>query len=253
MIKSFHNFDIFVAHFPGKQKVTQANVLNALKEIEFHKPDNISIISIMTPDVVKESPLHYQLTKNGYSYINSVPKNHKMWINRHKPRYLIEALEQVDTEYCLILDGNDTAIVRDLDEIINVFECYEKNIVFNSTSNCFPNLPIDKIEYVDDYNARPILFGPFCYLNAGVCFGYTKALKEFYKEVVEQIEKENVPSEQYYVRKIMGKHQDTVFFDYDCRLFQAFNKGVTLEYNQKQDKEDPPAEESNQSEEKSKE
>ena len=227
-IKSFHGYDFFVAHFPGQQKITQSKTLNMLKEIKFHKPDNISIISIMTPDIIDKSPLHYQLVQNGIEYVNPVPKDHKMWINKHKPRYIVEALKNIDTKYCLILDGNDTAIVRDLDDMAKVFECYEKAIVFNSTSNRFPNLSIDHIEFVDDNNARPILFGPFCYLNAGVCFGYTPHLLAFYEEVVICADMENVPSEQYYVRKVMGRHQNEVFFDYDCRLFQAFNKGITL-------------------------
>lgn len=228
--KSFHENNVSILHFPGKQKKTYAKEIDMMKEIEFTMPEDLSIISIMTPDVVESSPLHYQLTKNNVSYINTVPADHKMWINRHKPRYVKKALELVRTNYCLILDGNDVVIVDNLDDIIEKFNCYERDIIYNATSNRFPNLEVDKIPGIKD-DQRIMMFGPFCFLNAGVCIGKTEALRWFYDEVIEAVEKENIPSEQYFVRKVMNNHQDKVFFDYDCRLFQAFNAGTTLTLN----------------------
>lgn len=233
--KSFHGNIVSLLHFPGRQKEVNKEAIEQLKELEISKPDDISIVSIMTPDVVQTSPLHYQLTKNGIDYYNSVPEDHKMWINKHKPSYVIEALLKVTTPYTLVTDGNDVVLVGDLDLLIEPFLGYEKQIIFNATSNRFPNMPIDYIPYVDDYDCREILFGPFCYLNAGVCFGYTEALIEFYKLVKELTDMENVPSEQYYVRKAFHSTQNSVFFDYDCRMFQAFNSGVELKVPDKKE------------------
>lgn len=229
---SFHNQSISILHFPGKQKKENAEKIWELSETHFRKPENLTIVSIMTPDLVCESPLHHQLYEvNHIPYINGCPKTHLQWINKHKPRYVLNALDIVDTEYALILDGNDVVIVDDLDKSLESYFSYERDIIYNATSNRFPDLPLDEIPFADENNARKILFGPFCYLNAGCCIGKTEALKWFYQEVNDLTKLENVPSEQYYVRKAMGLHQDRVFFDYDCRVFQAFNKGVKLEFN----------------------
>lgn len=225
--KSFHNNEVSLLHFPGQQKNLYWDKIQELKELPVTKPDDISIVCILTPDKLDEAPLHYQLTKSGIEYYNSVPENHKMWINKHKPQYVVDALKQVNTEFTLVTDGNDVVLVDDLEKMKKAFFGYEKLIMFNATSNRFPNIPLDFIPYVDEVpGTRQILFGPFCYLNAGVCFGYTDVLIQFYQEVAEATKYENVPSEQYYVRKVMGVHQDQVFFDYDCRMFQAFNRGV---------------------------
>ena len=56
--------------------------------------------------------------------------------------------------------------------------------------------------------------------------GETWALLNFYRNVKKEIKKDyiKVESEQYYVRKVFDKNQDTVFFDYKCNIFQCFHK-----------------------------
>lgn len=234
VFKSFHDNPVNVLHFPGSQKITNRPAIDKLKEYPVTCPDDITIISIMTPDLVPLSPIHYQLTKSGIAYINTVPENHKMWLNKDKAGYIVEALKEVTTPYALILDGNDTVIVDGLDDLVYKFNGYGKDIIFNATQNRFPDIEIDQIDNIDGHwgVSRAIFFGPFCHLNAGVCLGKADALRWFYEEVKEAASKENIPSEQYYVRRIFGKHQDTVFFDYDCRLFQAFNKGMMLHFEE---------------------
>lgn len=227
---SFHGNPVSILHFPGKQKIKMKDVIDEFKEFQVSLPSNLTIISVITPDYISTSPLHYQLSKSNIKYINPVPENFKMWINKDKPNYVCQALKKVKTEYCLVLDGNDVVIVDQLDDIIRKFEGYGKDIIFNATSNRFPDLPVDSIDGLNDIE-RPKLFGPFCYLNAGCCIGRTKALKKFYKEVAIDCNISSVPSEQYHIRKVMNKHQNKVFFDYDCRIFQVFNKGMAVKLN----------------------
>ena len=227
--KSFHNHNICLLHFPGQQKNTYADKIDTWsKKITIPKPHDISIVSIMTDDVMDKSPLHKQLTNSDIKYYNV--QIGKQWINKHKPRYVVEALKQCPTTFTLVTDGNDVVLVDDLDNLVLPFLSYEKSIIYNATSNRFPDIPLEYIPYVDDApGIRQVLFGPFCYLNAGVCFGYTQDLIGFYEAVAEATDLENVPSEQYYVRKLFGLNQDKVFFDYDCRMFQAFNRGIEIE------------------------
>ena len=73
-------------------------------------------------------------------------------------------------------------------------------------------------------------YGIYNYLNAGICIGKTDALIEFYQECwdIAKYDSKNPyhSSEQYYVRKVFDTHQDTVFFDWDCRFFQIWHKAT---------------------------
>lgn len=122
------------------------------------------------------------------------------------------------TEYALILDGADVCIMSDLSDIVERFKTYDKDIIFNATIRRFPQVEIDYIENRE-------LLGKYCYFNAGCCIGKTKALLEFYQECQKVIrtDRHKNPSEQYYVRQVFNKHQDKVFIDYDCKIFQVWH------------------------------
>lgn len=214
-----NNNNILIGHFPGKTKQEFFDLINKVKDIKFALPDNITIISLITPEQIPYSPLVYQVIENNYKYLNIVNDRYMRWEKANKAKLIYESLLQSPTEYSLILDGNDVVILDDLTDIINRFNAYGKKVLFNPTFYMYPHIK------VDDVPNREKL-GKYCYLNAGCCFGKTLDLINFYKKVKNEINKDNHPieSEQYYVRKVFDKNQDTVFFDYKCSIFQCFHK-----------------------------
>lgn len=218
---SHSDWPIMIAHFPGQSKTVSKDILNEGKKNTVRKPYNVEIISIITKSYLgnDDTTLDYQLKLNGIDYINPAKNYIWKWTNAKKVGFIIKALKKVKTDYALILDGADVCIMSDMTDLIDRFNTYKKDIIFNATIWPFPKVEIDNVDYREQY-------GRFCHLNAGCCIGKTSALLKFYKEVQTLIkaDKTGNPSEQYYVRQAFSKHQDTVFFDYDCRIFQIWHK-----------------------------
>lgn len=225
---SHTNNKILIGHFPGNTKSENVELINELKARKFTIPDNIQFISVMTKDCIDTSPLNYQLTLNGYDYINPLKDRHMKWKRESKVKYIIKALENTTKKYSLILDGSDVVILSDLTDIVSLLESYKKKIIFNSTVWMYPHMVVDNVENRGQY-------GKYCFLNAGCAIGKTSDLLKFYKFVQDIIENSttNISSEQYYVRKAFNQKQDEVFFDYNCKIFQCWHKA---EYKIENDK-----------------
>jgi hypothetical protein len=107
---SVYNKSVYLLHFLGffKNKYKE-RMLQIANEQEVSIPDNLSIVSPISSDIKEISPLHIQLTKNHIKYFNSdrVDENNK-WDRRKKPVYVLDGLNKVETEYCMVLDGKDT-------------------------------------------------------------------------------------------------------------------------------------------------
>lgn len=217
---------ILVAHFPGNSKKVNSDSINRLKDTMFSKPDNVTIVTVATRGILDSAPLIYQLRKNEVSYINPIGNRIlSHWRPTDKIRYIIEALAEVETEYTLCLDANDTIILNDLDNIVELMESYGNlDILYNASIWRYPPVNIDYVENRGQY-------GEYNYLNAGCCIGKTEMMKDFYN-YAQQLMKGGwgeFDSEQYYIRKAFDSHQDKVFFDYDCRIFQIFHKLTIME------------------------
>lgn len=125
------------------------------------------------------------------------------------------------------MDGNDAVIMDDLDTLIDKYKTYSKDIIYNATCWRFPQIIVD-------YVADRYKYGIYNCLNAGICIGKTESLIPFYQEALDIAKYDGKnpyhSSEQYYIRKVFDKYQDTVFFDYDCRFFQIWHK-VSYKYS----------------------
>lgn len=223
-MKVFNNWEgqkneVLIGHFPGKTKASNMYLINQFKDIIFKLPDNVTILSPITADKIPSSPIHYQIALNGYKYINPVADRLMLWNRANKANIIYQGLQYCPTEYCLIVDGNDVVIMNDLTDIINKFNVYNKDILYNPTCYMYPHIVVDSVENRDE-------LGKYNYLNAGCCIGKTQSLLKFYKEVKNEVNNTYHPidSEQYYIRKIFDKHQDTVFFDYKSLIFQCWHK-----------------------------
>lgn len=219
-----NNEPILIAHFPGQSKIESAKILEKYQKTKFVRPFGVQFISIITPDYLEQgASLDIQLKRNGIEYLNPAQnKKNLNWSMPMKIKFILKALKQTKEPYSLILDGADVCIMsEDLSDLIPRFKKYNKQIIFNATIHPFPRVNLDEVENRKQY-------GRFCWLNAGCCLGETQALIQFYQECQELIEKDNASSnsEQYYVRQIFDKHQDTVFFDYNCSLFQIWHKPI---------------------------
>ena len=213
----------FVRHFPGKSAIKFSDYINENKYNKFSLPENISIVSVITKEYQGKACLDIQCENNGTPLINPLKDRYVKWNRYDKPKYILNGLNSVKTEYTLVLDGNDTLIINDLDNLVeeakNYYNC---KVLFNATCYNYPKMVID------DINRR--YFGRYKYLNAGVAFGKTEDLKWFYEIVKNEVDKDfhHIDSEQYYVRKAFDIINETidknyVKFDYNNELFECMH------------------------------
>lgn len=216
-----------ISHFPGWTRYKYKYLIDKFASSNIDGvPENLQIITCVDDDSVNysRSPLIKQLEKNNIPFINAAEhKDVYPWVNNKKIKLIHEALQNVTSEYCLILDGIDVAINDSLSDIIDIYKTYGKKIIFNATPWAHPKVEIDIIDNRED------LYGKYCFLNAGCCIGETKALQEFYADALKIFNEtpetdEYWESEQYFVRKAFAEHMDTVWFDYECKLFQVWHK-----------------------------
>ena len=199
----------YILHLPDKNKILYKNLLQENYTLRFNKPDNIDIVISITPNQIEDSFLIKQLTLNNYNFYNSI-ENNVQWLKYDKPIYIYQSLLMCNNEYSLILDGNDTVILKDLDDIIEDLLKYDLDIIFNA----------------EIYTYKKLKKG--C-LNGGVCFGKTDKLLEFYRDVIyflneDLLNRKNIyPSEQKYLLKALSKHKDRVTIDNKRRFFICYN------------------------------
>jgi len=214
----------YILHTPGMGKEKAGAFLYFGKENEISISPKIAIVTIATNDVLDYCPLIYQLNKNDIQYINAAKyyDHSKEWEKVNKLNLLIQAFEEVTTEYVLVTDANDVVILRDLDnEFISAWNQYNCNILYNAGQYNYPKALQVVKESVEWDNIRNMNVYTNHYLNAGVCFGKSDVIKEFYKsayDIYESHEYEHIDSEQYYI-KLAYQHRDDVKIDNGCHLF----------------------------------
>lgn len=216
-----------ISHFPGWTRYKYKHLIEMFSTYKIAGiPEDLQIITCVDDDSVSndKSPLIRQLKNNNIPFINAAEhKDVYPWVNNKKIKLLHDALENVTTKYCLILDGIDVTINDDLSDIIDIYKTYGKKIVFNATPWAHPKAIIDMIPN------RKETYGKYCFLNAGCCIGETEELKKLYTEALELLNNESTEtphwaSEQFYIRRVFANHMDTIFFDYDCKMFQVWHK-----------------------------
>lgn len=203
----------YVMHFPGSGKAYYD--YSFAQNVLIKKSDLITIISPMTPDYEQKSIMVKQLNNSGIEYINPVDTI-RISIPQKIP-FILKALEQVTTPYCLIMDGGDTCFGRDLDEeFIEKYKSLGKPVIYNSTTKRFPDMVIEPMGFFlkqKDYSL----------LNAGVCFGTVEALKTVYATAQKFREKiqSRWESEQMYIRYTRVALPDIIGVDGQNILFRA--------------------------------
>lgn len=207
---------LYIAHLPGKGRVTFADVLNEGKKRAVTIDDKITIVTPATPDIIEKCPLIQQLNKSNIKYINPVANFHGTWNMTEKLHSIANALQKVDTKYCLILDASDVAILRDINDVfIMKFETFGCKALYNGTTNRHPREKIER----KSLNKGLV----YKYLNAGVCFGETDFLKMIYADASVLVKYDTTRSEQYYIRKLWDYHFPNIKVDSDMDLFTCMH------------------------------
>lgn len=218
-ILSYSGNEVFIGHFQGNAIKHSLDVVEEYCSKQITITPRISVITAFTDKNLAITAL--QLELSNMPYINACPEGKTDWTNIEKIQCYVDALEKTTSEYSLLVDGYDVLFFKDIDdEFISKFESLGKKIIYNATKNNHPNITIDMLENRDQ-------LGEFKYLNAGVAFGKTQDLLDFYKEALALTQRKDImnpwKSEQLFVR-MAANGKEYVGFDYNCILFQTFSK-----------------------------
>lgn len=208
-----------VCHFQGRSFGAYSMLFKGVSENKLTKPDNLDVITFFNNK--NNAMLAIQLDKHNIPYFNGFTNFDKKWDNRLKISSAIDVLKKCTNEIVMLLDANDVLILS-FDNIIEKFKSTGKRILFNATSNNYPDVLIDKVRNRD-------FLGKFRYFNAGCCIGYREDVLTFYKQCKEFMDSNPYNpwnSEQFIVRNIFAKYLEnedySVDFDYECNIFQTF-------------------------------
>ena len=208
-----------IYHFQGHGRIFKDAFIKWLKEQSLSLPDNLTVITCESRP--GKGLLIKQLEENNIPYINKVPANIE-WDNRLKIRYILEALQEVTTEYVLILDNADVLLDSNNMDIVDKFLSTGKQLIFNASVNNHPECSVGLVEDIDER-------GCFKYLNAGCCIGTAEFAKQFYSKAQEYLVIENPQnSEQLIVRHTYENFREEVDIDSSCNIFQTM--GGTVVY-----------------------
>lgn len=219
-----------ILHFQGDTLTQLKQTFDCIKEksslLNTKIPEDLALVSCWTDDNLCH--ILKQCNEGNIDLINAVPSDYdtaQHWDMRNKIGFIVNTLKKIDTEYTLIMDGYDVLIIH-LEDIIDKFHKLGYRILFNATSNNFPNVQIDCVP-------QRFLFGEHRFFNAGCCIGYTKDLLNFYAETLEILNNNNLynpyHSEQFIVRHAFAKYssditQKYIFFDFNSIIFQTMGR-----------------------------
>lgn len=153
------------------------------------------------------------------------------WYMPNKIKYILNTLiKDCKNDIVMILDGYDTLMVS-LDNIVDKFKEYNCKVLFNATSNHYPNIEIDgDIDYSDKKGVNGVFF------NAGCCIGYREDLIKIYYDAYYEIMghiKDNLwDSEQFILRISLGKKKyEGIDIDYKDSIFKVMCNSVIIQKN----------------------
>ncbi len=167
---------------------------------------NISIISYSNynyePELFKQN-------------VNIIKPQGDFKINPDKIDLFCSVLNNIDTEYTLLLDSVDCLILKDLDEnFIKRFEDFNVDILYCWDRNIYPHMIFKENESL-------------VYLCAGIVFGRTEKIRKTYNEIKKlknrySIENKHERAEQFWLRlyyNYFNREDCKVAIDSNLELF----------------------------------
>lgn len=159
------------------------------------------------------------------------------WTNIKKLALAAQALDSIQDEFVLISDSKDVLLLHWPHDAIERFSSFQAEAVFNAESIFWPD--IQSLAAIKNMQSSE---SPCPYLNAGVVFGRTKFLKNYYHHLAKidvrsvrpdgnMTHMEIMQSEQ--VRHMLAYNQfkNQIAIDCNCRMFQniVFQNWNTIE------------------------
>ena len=165
------------------------------------------------------------------------------WLSKIK--LLHEYMPYVKTKYVMALDATDIMISTDnrgelWQNLIKVFEDMNCNMVWNAEKNSWPNSTEfdalkNELSIMRQFEEKLYflhLDSPYCYLNSGAFIGHTTYVKDFYSRLWDITEPyysrgENemmFGGDQGFVRMMQSTEFPRMIIDYECKIFQTFNR-----------------------------
>lgn len=226
-----HNTYPLLMHYNGHQKsvLTEEFVNLLIGDKELKVPDDLTILTYATSNIVDFCPLIKQLNKHNIKYFNLCDfYGSENWNNTLKITYLSKYLNEyeVKTKYVIVLDAIDIILSDDFYKIIDEFKKTGYKIFYGATSNRYPDVQLEPLELIQNK-------GYYKYLNSGTVIAETEYLKDFINVCNNNIKEKNIwNSDQYEVRKNYINYDKTIIsYDYETKLFITSGKMYqTLKY-----------------------
>jgi len=211
--------DFLVAHFGAASILRYPEVVERFVEKKVSVPNNIAIVTFATDNIAPHALLLRQLDNCGIPYTNlayhSLPRD-QIWAHRYKFPGLVEALPRIEQEYVLVADGSDVLLFQSLDSIVERFNAYRTEVLFNAQKTRWPT-------YAEVPGEDDIDYGCYRYLNSGVCFGRPQAVASFWERAWKLLRDNKITNDQLPCRMAFCERRDTTELDYRCSLFQNVN------------------------------
>lgn len=221
MIKNIRtNTEPCFLHWPGRHRDWKIDVINNLimsKSVHSETPENLDIITFNTKQ--EKGLLEKNLDHWGVKHI--VFGRGEEWKNNNgmsgcgeKIGHICNHLENTTAEYVMGLDCYDVLMVKKLDRIIEKFQKYKCELLFNAEPNCFPAYS-DRGEI--ERSICPRTLGNWCFLNAGMWIGK----RDFCIDFFSKAKKINCTDEQVVLKSIYLKMHPLVKIDYMQEIFRV--------------------------------
>lgn len=156
----------------------------------------------------------------------------KQWSsNGLKLEFLKDELPKIKTKYFLLLDSNDTFIINNLIQAIEIFETsFDCDVLLNAGQNLWPNWPEEMREYrsfCDQIGER--IGSQHRYVNTGAFIAKT----EFYRKIVETFDINEAPlpgDDQAAFYPLYKQYYPRIQLDHYCKIFQCeFDEELLIE------------------------
>lgn len=143
------------------------------------------------------------------------------WDSRFIKNKLLHSKEYVeehgkDFSHVLFLDGSDTLVFGNKEEILDEFDDFKKPFVISTEKNYYP-----KFELEAGMDALAPRKTPFKYINGGAFMGTTEAYIETMNIILASVGNPHFGDQDLFMRVLLNGKLPDIELDYFCSLFQS--------------------------------
>ena len=143
------------------------------------------------------------------------------WVNaRDKPRAILQAAQEAETQYLLYADSRDAIVLDDPRIVVERFRTrFTCDLVFGADRINWPT--VDRFRRFEDAVAGEEAAQDFRYLNGGAWIGRTEFCRQFFADAVATPPAPEIEAaEQGILKQLFQKYHPRVQLDYGCSMFQ---------------------------------